>query len=277
MEWLARIQYLDRRIIFILMGLSILVPVLFPIPLEFEVDERVQNLYEAVERLPEGSTVLVSADFDPGSRPELEPFYRANLDHLFRKNVKVVVATLWPYAPGLVLPILDEHAAKNGKVKGVDYTFLGFKEGKELVMKEMGVNLRQTFPTNYEGTPLDQLPIMNGLKQLKDFPLVILISAGSPGTKEWVVQVQAQYNLKMISSCTAVQTPDYIPYYKSGQLLGLAGGMPGSAQYEKLVGVPPEKAMATRGVNVLNLGHAFIILAIVLGNISFFAAKRKGA
>lgn len=277
MEWLAKIQYLDRRIIFLLMGLSILVPVLFPIPLEFKVDERVQNLYNAVEALPEGSTVLISADFDPGSRPELEPFYRANLDHLFRKNVKVVVVTLWPYAPGLVLPMLDEHAAKFGKVKGVDYTFLGFKEGKELVMKEMGVNLRQTFPTNYEGTPLDQLPIMNGLKQLKDFPLLVLISAGFPGTKEWVLQVQSQYNLRMVSSCTAVQTPDYIPYYKSGQLLGLAGGMPGSAQYEKLVGVPSEKAMATRGVNVLNLGHAFIILAIVLGNISYFASKRKGA
>lgn len=276
MEWLARIQHLDRRIIFLLMGISILIPVLFPLPLAFKVDERVQNLFNTIEALPEGSTVLISADFDPASRPELEPFFRANLDHLFRRNIKVVVVTLWAYAPGLVVPLLQEYATKHNKVDGVDWTFLGFKEGKELVMKEMGVNLRQAFPTNFAGKPVEELPIMNGIKQLKDFPLMVLVSAGFPGTKEWVLQVQTQYNLKMVSSCTAVQTPDYIPYYKSKQLQGLAGGMPGSAQYEMLVGVPTEKALATRGVNVLNMGHAFIIGAILLGNISYFAAKRRG-
>lgn len=275
MEWLARIQNIDRRILFVLMGLSIIIPVLFPIPFAFKADERVQNLYDTVEAVPEGSTVLISADFDPASLPELEPFFRANLEHLFRKNVKVVVMTLWAYAPGIVSPILEEYGQRYNKVKGTDYIFLGFKDGKELVMKEMGVNLRQAFPTDFDGTPIDSLPIMAGFKQLKDFPLMILVSAGFPGTKEWVLQVQTQYNLKMVSSCTAVQTPDYIPYYKSKQLKGLAGGMPGAAQYEQLVGVAKERAMAAKGVNVLNLGHAFIIFAIVLGNISYFASKRR--
>jgi len=275
MDWLARIQYIDRRILFVLMGLSIVFPVLFPIPFSFKVDERVQNLYNTVDAVPSGSTVLISADFDPASLPELEPFFRANLDHLFQRNVKVVVVTLWAYAPGIVAPLLEEYGQKYHKTRGVDYVFLGFKDGKELVMKEMGVNLRQAFPSDFEGNPIDSLPIMNGLKQLKDFPLMILVSAGFPGTKEWVLQVQTQYDLKMVSSCTAVQTPDYIPYYKSHQLQGLAGGMPGAAQYEQLVKVPKEKAMATKGVNVLNLGHAFIIFAIVLGNISFFASKRR--
>jgi len=275
MNWLARLQHLDRRIIFLLMGLSILIPVLFPLPMSFEVDERVQNLYQAVERVPPGSRVLISADFDPSSRPELEPFFRANLDHLFRRNVKVVVVSLVPYAPGLVSPLLRVYGERYHKQEGVDWVYLGFKEGKELIIKAMGANMRQTFPTSYAGVSIDQLPIMNGIKQLKDFPLIVMVSSGSPGTKEWVVQVQAQYALNMVSSCTAVQTPDYIPYYKAGQLLGLAGGMPGAAQYEKLVGVPTADAMATRGVNVLNLGHAFIILAILVGNISYFASKRR--
>lgn len=275
MDWLARLQHIDRRVLFLLMGISILIPVLVPLPLNFEVDERVQKLYDTVEALPAGSKVLISADFDPASRPELEPFFRANLEHMFRKDLRVVVVSLWAYAPGLVNPLLDEYARRFNKVKGKDYIFLGFKEGKELVIKEMGVSIKQTFPKTFEGEPVENLPILEGVKQLRDFPLLVLVSAGFPGTKEWVLQVQTQYALRMVSSCTAVQTPDYIPYYKSGQLLGLAGGMPGSAQYEKLVGIPKDQAMATRGVNVLNLGHGFIILAIVVGNVSYFASKRR--
>jgi len=98
-----------------------------------------------------------------------------------------------------------------------------------------------------------------------------------------VLQIQGQYNLKMGSSCTAVSAPDYIPFYKAGQLFGLAGGMPGSAQYEKLVfpdGPPTsgpakgERLLATQAINVLNLGHLFIIALIVLGNIAFFITRR---
>ncbi|NOY27627.1 MAG: hypothetical protein GXP62_17315 [Oligoflexia bacterium] len=280
LKLLLYFQHMDRRWIFLGMGLSILLPLLFPVNFSFRVDERVQALYDSVEALQPGDTVLVSADFDPASRPELEPFFRANLDHLFRKDVKVVVLTLWDYAPPLVVPILDEIADRHHKVYGTDYVFLGFKPGKELAIKAIGENIPKTFPTDSRGTPTTELPIMQGFKQAKDFPLLISISAGFPGTREYVLQIQGQYDLKIASSCTAVSAPDYIPFYKAGQLVGLAGGMPGSAQYEKLVypNGPPEgqRLLATQAINVLNLGHLYIIGLIVLGNIGFFLSRRVG-
>lgn len=278
---LRRFQEMDRRWVFLGMGLAILIPLLFPITLDFEVDERVRSLYDAVEELPAGSTVLISADFDPASRPELEPFYRAHLEHLFRKDVKVVMLSLWDYAPPLVVPILDEVAARHGKVYGTDYVFLGFKPGKELAIKAIGENIPKTFPTDSKGTPTDQIPVMVGYRQAKDFPLLISISAGFPGTREYVLQIQGQYDLKIASACTAVSAPDYIPFYKAGQLVGLSGGMPGSAQYEKLVYPqgPPDgvRLLATQAINVLNLGHLYIIGLIVLGNIAFFLTRRAEA
>ena len=76
----------------------------------------------------------------------------------------------------------------------------------------------------------------------------------------------------------AVGGPDYIPFYKSKQLIGLSIGMPGSAQYEKLVwnGKPPEgvQLLATAAMDVLNIGHLLIILLVVLGNIAFFITRR---
>lgn len=278
LKLLLRFQNMDRRWVFLGMGLAILLPLLFPVEFSFKVDERVQSLYDSVEDLDAGDTVLISADFDPASRPELEPFFRANLDHLFRQDVKVVVLTLWDFAPPLVVPILDEIAARHGKVYGTDYVFLGFKPGKELAIKAIGENIPKTFPTDSRGTPTTELPIMQGFKQAKDFPLLINVSAGFPGTREYVLQIQGQYDLAIASSCTAVSAPDYIPFYKAGQLTGLAGGMPGSAQYEKLVypdGPPPGvRLLATQAINVLNLGHLYIIGLIVLGNIAFFASRR---
>src|SRR6185295_12374152 len=110
--WLERFQNLDRRWIFLGMAIAIVVPMLVPVSFAFRVDERVQALYDTVEALPAGSTVLVSADFDPTARPEIEPFFRAHLTHLFRKNVKVVIVTLWDTAPPLVAPIIEEMAKK---------------------------------------------------------------------------------------------------------------------------------------------------------------------
>jgi hypothetical protein len=279
--WLERFQTLDRRWIFLGMAIAIVLPMLVPVQFGFRVDERVQSLYDTVEALPAGSTVFVSADFDPSSRPEIEPFFRAHLAHLFRKNVKVVIVTLWDTAPPLIAPIIEEMAQKNGQQYGTDYAFLGFKPGKELAIKGIGENIYQTFPSDPRGNRVGDLPIMQGKKQAKDFDLISIVSAGFPGTKEYVLQIQAQYDLPMISACTAVSGPDYIPYYKANMLKGLSAGMPGSAQYEKLVfpDGPPEgtRLLATQALNVLNLGHLYIIALIVMGNVAYFLTRKRAA
>ena len=272
-RFLIRLQYIDRRFIFLMMALVIFLPLMSPDGCESKVpiDKPVQDLYDAIDELPAGTHVVVSANLDPASRPELMPFIEANLEHMFRKDLKVVVVALWPYAPGVILPALRQVAGEQGKEQGEDWTFLGFKEGKEFVMKAMAENMRQTFPTDNWGTSIDELPIMDGVQSLKDAGLLIDYSAGYPGTKEWVIQVQGPYNIPMVSSCTAVQITDYVPYYQAGQLKGLAGGMPGSAQYESLVG---RTGLASMGMMVLNYAHIFIIIAIIIGNISFLMARR---
>jgi len=278
--FLERFQRMDQRLIFLGMAVAIVVPMLVPINFAFQIDERVQSLYDEVEAVPAGSTVLMSADFDPGSRPELEPFMRANLHHLFRKDVKVVMVTLWETAPPLVQPILEEVAGQYDLEYGTDYAFLGFKPGLELAIKAIGANIPKNFPVDARGTPIGELPILQGKQQAKDFPLLVLISAGFPGTREYVLQIQGQYSLDMVSACTAVSAPDYVPFYKGNQLLGLVGGMPGAAQYEKLVfpDGPPAGVvlLATPAVNVLNLGHLYIITLIVLGNIAWLLTRTPG-
>jgi len=278
---LERILNLDRRWVFLGMAVAIVLPLLRPLELPFMVEPQVQSIYDAVEALPPGTRVLVSADFDPGSAAEIEPFYRANLHHLFRRDLKVVEISLWETAPPFVEPTLREIAAQHHKVEGEDWVYLGFKSGREVAIKSIGEDLLKTFPRDQKGRTTGSLPILAGIHAAKDFPLIVNVSAGFPGTKEYVLQIQGQYNLHIVSATTAVTVPEYIPFYKSGQLVGLCGGLVGSAEYEKLVfqGSPPagERLMATEAVDVLNLGHLYIIGLIAVGNVAFFLTRSRGA
>jgi hypothetical protein len=275
---LNRFLKLDRRWIFLFMALCILTPLIVPFGLPFTPDPAVVALYDAIEELDEGSVVIVSCDYDPGSKPELQPFTEALFQHLFRKNLKVVVSCLWPAAPPLVNEAIakaleDEEIAGLELKEKQDYINLGYKDGRQLVMLGMGESIFQTFPTSYDGTPLAQIPLMQQVKKLSDSDLFVNVSGGSPGTKEWVETAQGRFGLTMVASCTAVMAPDNIPYYESGQLRGLAGGMKGSADYETLVGRP---GAATKGMDAQSFGHLLIILFILLGNVAFFTTRGKG-
>jgi hypothetical protein len=279
LRFLNRFLAIDRRWIFLLMALCIIGPLLIPIGLPFSTDTAVVSIHRAIEDLNEGDAVLVSCDYDPGSKPELQPFTEALFQHLFRKKLTVVVSCLWPAAPPLVeqaiLKALQHpEIAADPPVRGVDFVNLGYKDGRQLVMLGMGENIHATFPVVYSGEPIGQVPVMQQLRRLGDFDLFVNVSGGSPGTKEWVETAQGRFGLKMVASCTAVMAPDNIPYYESGQLIGLAGGMKGSADYETLVGV--EGGTATRGMDAQSAGHLLIIAFIILGNIAYFGTRKRG-
>ncbi len=286
LHWSVKLQRFDRRWIFFAMAVAIVFPFIFPCNVPYKASPMVKSLYYTVEELKPGDEVFVSLDFDPASTPELQPFLEALLLQLKRKDIKIVFATTWYAAPPLVERYLSElverpiepEGAYGGPpdrayVENKDYVWLGFREGREAVISAMGNDLWATFDNRADnGTPLAQIPMMQGRKQLKDFDLVVVIGAGYPGVKEYVQQVQARYKLRMVGACTAVSTTEYTPYYQAGQLLGLSGGMAGSAEYEMLVG---RKATAAQGNDVLNAGYLVVILAIIFGNIIYFVSRKR--
>src|SRR4029079_2394942 len=159
----------------------------------------------------------------------------------------------------------------NHKVDGVDWVNLGFKEGREAVMVVMGQGIAHAFPQDYKGRDTRSLTIMRGVRDYSSLPILVSISSGYPGTKEWVQQVQSRFHLPMVAGVTAVSAPEYYPYLQSGQLLGLLGGMAGAAEYEK---IRDEKGTATRGMDAQSMAHVFVALMILLGNVVQWTRKR---
>jgi hypothetical protein len=284
-SFLERLSKIDRRWLFLAMMLAIVVPLLFPAEMEFSVSRDVQAVYDEVESLPPGSLVLISVDYDPAAQPELEPFTRAVVRHLLRRQARIVFITLWDKAPPIVLAIVrdiieGEYVAGSGFFEGEphpdyryreDYVFLGFKEGKQIVINGMGQDFRQMWTTDYQGTPIAQLPVLEGVGTLRDFRLIIESAAGHPGPLEYVQQVVARHRLRYAAAVTAVSVTDMTPYVPN-QIFGLVGGMRGSAEYEKLMGI---RGPGIAGLNVLTVGHVLTIVAILFGNFIYFATDRK--
>ncbi len=130
MNFWDKLTKIDRRYIFIVVAIGVLLPYLFPMNLPVDVTRKVEAIYDYIEALPEhAKPVLVSMDFDPSTAPELAPMTTAFVQHCFRRNIPVVAMTLHPQGPGLAQGIISGIAADMGKVYGEDWVFLGFKAG----------------------------------------------------------------------------------------------------------------------------------------------------
>jgi len=269
-----RLEHIDRRVIFVIMGVAIVLPLFVPLGLSVEPSRSVKDFYNAIEKIPAGSTVLVADDWDPGSIAELKTASVVVHEQLFKRGIKVIDLTLWEGGPGIVEKTLNEMAERYHLVYGQDYVWLGFKAGREQAMLPTAEHIANIFPVDAHGTPLSELPLMQGIDGVNDLAMVVSVSAGYPGTKEWVQQIESRFPTPMVSICGGVSAPEYYSYYEAGQLEGLVGGMQQMAEYEKLLGQP---AFATHAMDAQSVGHATLVLLILIGNVLYFINRFRGA
>lgn len=241
--------------------------------------KEVINVYDAVEALAgTGKPLVISFDFDPGTDAELGPMNKALLIHAFTLDIPVVVINFTYTGTALAELRLKEVADPMGKVYGVDYAYLGNKPAYANVMINLSKDLRLSYSTDYYNTPIDDLPILQGLKNYDDFGLVICL-AGTQMVEFWIIYGQGPYGFKYALGCTAVSATDMYPYLQTGQALGMIGGMKGAAEYEQLLvdhGINAELGDAARGLDSQSLCHLVIIAFILMGNIAHFLTRRRG-
>jgi len=266
------IRNIDRRIIFTLIFVAVVWPLLQPMSLPISVSPPVQTLYDAVEAIPPGSIVMLGADYSPDTMPELQPMVDTFIRHAFERDLRIVVACLWPASPPLVEAAIGPLAEEYGKEYGTDYVNLGYMAGGIVTLLGMGASIPNTYPSDYGGTPVGEIPLMQEVENFDDIAFVMEVSAGTPGTREWVQQVQGRYRVVLGSGTTAVGAPNFYPYVQSGQLTGLLGGLKGAAEYETLIGHPGD---ATKGMDAQSIVHALVVAFILLGNVVYLLSLRS--
>lgn len=268
-DWL---QAPDRRVIFVLVALAVIIPMIAPLGLPVDITKPARDIYDRVEMLPEGAVVVVSCDYDAGSEAELAPATVAFIEHCFKRNLRVYMMGLWPVGPDLGNLALQESAARHNKTYGVDYVNVGYRPGGPVMLVSLGRSVGDIIRADYAGVPIDSLPLGRAVKSARDIDFVMTMSAGDPGVQHWIIYFNARYGTPIATATTGIMAPQQYPYLSSGQLVGLLGGMKGAAEYEMLVDM---QARAVAGMDSQSIVHLLLVAFIVLGNVILFAQKRK--
>jgi hypothetical protein len=265
---------MTRWLIFILVALAIIIPVIIKekIKLPDTSSKVVKSIYDHIEKLPAGSPIILSLDFDPSSEEELRPIATAVLRHGFRQNLRVIGMTIWgPAAYGTMSDIFIKTSKEFNKQEGIDFAIMPYKPGVSSVILNISQDISFTYPEDHKGNKTKDLLALKGVKSLRDIKYAMCISSGN-AVDTWIIFGKEKGKMPLGAGCTGVMATDYYPYLQSGQILGLVGGLGAASQYEALI---QHRGTATESMKPQTVVHSLIIVLIIIGNISYFLSRRK--
>ena len=91
-----RLSNLDRRVIFLLIALAVIIPLIVHYTTSIPPSLIVQTLYDKVDGMSPGAKILVSFDYGPSTVPENQPMANALVRHALEKGHRVYLMALWP-------------------------------------------------------------------------------------------------------------------------------------------------------------------------------------
>ena len=261
-----------RHYCFLGLAVVVVVTMLIDYRPELRVSDESRRMFEYLDTLPEGSLLLISFDHEASAMPEIRPLALALLRHAFAKNHRLIGIALLAEGTGIGYGLMNQVAKEYGKQYGEDYVYLGFKPQYVAAILSMGESIPQTFPEDYTGRAWAELPMLTGIHNYDDLAGVISITDGSM-VMHWVEYGRGRYGVAVSAFVAAAMVTTYDPYLASGQMKAMVGGLRGAAEYEKLIG---RGGAGSRAMLAQTSMHIYVIVLIIIGNIVYFAGRRKG-
>lgn len=309
MNFYEKMQVLDRRYIYLVVALAIILPLIIPFNSKTYVTEPVENIYKKIDSFAgrKDRAVLLCFSHDASTMAELFPMEVAILRHCFQRNIQVFTITFIPAAKPLMDYALQTAKEDYTVQSGVDYVNFGYKPWGIFLptVLGMGDDIAKAVEVDDEGRIVSNLEIMKEIKNYNEMNLVIDFAA-SAAVYTWITYARARFGANVAAGVTAVMAADNYPYLQTGQLIGMLAGLKGAAEYEKLVDVfatyknangtvgrdfskeilkdswiklsdikNPVYKTARIGMNAQTVAHIMIIVFIVLGNIGHFLNRKK--
>lgn len=236
-----RLQALDRRWIYIVVALAIIIPLMIPYNSDNVTSPPTENVYQMIDSYSgrEDRAILLSFFHDASTMPELYPMQIAILRHCFERNVKVFFLSFLPTGAPIIDMAINTVKEEYPNIKsGTDYCNFGYIPAA-LIMQTiigMGDDIATAVPTDAEGRKVENLPIMQGINNYTEMNLVIEFSSSVAGVY-WLTYARPKFGTNIAVGVTAVMAADQYPYLQTGQFIGMLSGLKGAAEYEKLVDV----------------------------------------
>jgi hypothetical protein len=257
------LQNVDRRIIYTVLFIVLAVPLLKPIGLPISITNETRVAYDTIDAIPSGKAVLFSSTIGPSNAAEIHPQGIAVMKHLISKKVKVVFAPTG--AEALQYQLQYAQMCKDaGYVEGQDYILLPFMAGEETVYAAIGKDIKSLY------TSQPKSPLWDSIKDVTDFALIV-DSSGGPSQRYALAHIGGPRKVKIVPLVVGVILTTILPYFSAGQLSGIVAALSGAAEYETLVKAPGK---GLSGMDAQSLGHLWVILLVVVGNIAYYLSKK---
>lgn len=279
MSFWEKISSLDRRVLYALLFILVGIFVIKPITVKNTMTGPSKSLFDYVNSLKEGDVVLVESDWTNSTRGESRGQFKALMRLLMRKKIKFVLTSIDQQAPNVArieIQQLAEEPGNNNYKINEDYAIAGyFSDAYNHVMGLVN-NIRKELA----GKGVTATPVMNGINDLRDVKCVIVITASS-SSNVWYQRMRNKTKLGLM--CTAVMSAEAIPYYASGQLVGIAIGAKGGFDFETMLqetfgdeGGKTNFELGQRYMTPLAFALGLLIFAVIIGNIAMVVTKKQG-
>ncbi len=254
-----------------MVAIAIVIPILLPLNLPVQITDEARGVYSEIEKLPPGSHILVSFDYEPSSTPEMDPMAIAVLRHCFRKKLKVVGISYLILGSGNAERIFSKMQDEFHLTYGKDYAYMGYKPGYSAMVIKLGKDFKGTCREDYFGNNVYTMPLLEDIEGLGDFPYMVDLHDDSM-INAWIIYGYEMTGIKIGSCCTAVMAPGIYANLNAGQITGIVGGLKGASEYEKLLRY---RGDATSGMDSQAVIHILIVIFILIGNTAFIIKERQ--
>ncbi len=277
MPFFERIQKLDRRVMYVLLALVMMIPMLRPFQMPTVVTAQVQGVYDAVEAIEPDQIAILSGDWGAGTIAESMPQTEALMRHLFRRDIRFAILPFAPQTATLMQQTAERLAKEpefKGKAYGKDWVNWGWKAVPMFAfLKSMAKNVPGTVVQGYQGKPIESFAAMSGVKTIRDIGFVAHITPIG-NLSIWIAFIQSVYRTPLAYAPTAVMVAQGYDPLDAKQIVGMLPGLVGGAQYEVLLKQPGN---GLRWSNSLSFADLLMVGLIALANIGYFASKREGS
>ena len=191
---------------------------------------------QLIESIPDGATVLLSVDYEPGLSAEMDAALGSVVDRMMMKDFYLVLVSTVPTGPvqaERLLVFLNQWGGYQYE-SSENYTNLGYIPGGPVGLLNFAEAPRQVVPYDLDGNAAWYSPPLKGISSLSDFDLVVVATENPDRARSWVEQVQPKLgNTPIILVVSRQAEPLVRPYYGSepSQIQGLVSGFGVGAYY----------------------------------------------
>ncbi|MCW5937997.1 MAG: hypothetical protein KIT11_11900 [Fimbriimonadaceae bacterium] len=311
-----KLQAIDRRILYAILVVVVSIPLFVPATIPVDPDPSSKDMYKALMDVPPNKTVFIQSDWTVSTRGESQGHLEGLLRIVMARKLKFAIYSVAdPQAPQVFRNVISQLNLERQRIglepyrSWEDYLDLSYFPNAEGTLNAVAFDVRQAIgsrrvkdPAGVE-RPIFESPVLRSVRKIGDAGLYVVVTASA--SIDIAIQ-RLSRKTRLSAMTTGVTGPQVLPFWQSGQVVGVAIGLKGVYDVEYMMryglNVPDEtgniivpfpqksnvSAPSLRSIEpntitfargqkyylAFHVAIALLITAVVVGNIGMIQVRR---